>query len=161
MTIQPGQTLPEAKLKLVTAEGPEDVSTGAFFKGRKVVLFGLPGAFTPTCSNNHLPGYLENLDAILAKGIDAVAVVAVNDHHVMKAWARANQAIGKIGFLADGNAEFTRAAGLDIDISAGGMGVRCRRFSALVDDGVVKSLNFEQAPGGAVQTGAAAMLEQL
>lgn len=161
MTIQPGQPLPAANLKLVTADAPSNVTAGDYFKGRKVVLFGLPGAFTPTCSNNHLPGYLENLDAIKAHGIDAVAVVAVNDHHVMKAWAKASQGLGKIDFLADGNAEFAKAAGLDIDISAGGMGLRCRRFSALVEDGVVKTLNFEEAPGSAVLTGAAAMLEQL
>lgn len=161
MTIKPGQTLPAATLKLVTADTPSDVATGDYFKGRKIVLFGLPGAFTPTCSNNHLPGYLENLDAILARGVDAVTVVAVNDHHVMKAWAKSSQGLGRIDFLADGNAEFAKAAGLDIDLSVAGMGVRCRRFSALVEDGVVKTLNFEQAPGSAVLTGAATMLEQL
>ena len=111
------------------------------FAGRKVVLFGLPGAFTPTCSMNHLPGFLENRDVILSKGVDEIAVVAVNDHHVMKAWSEATGGKGKILFLADGAAKFTKAIGMDADM--GPMGLRSKRFSMIVEDGVVRQLNVE------------------
>ena len=161
MSIQPGQRLPAATFKLVTSEGPENVTTDGYFKGRKIVLFGLPGAFTPTCSNNHLPGFLENLDAFKARGIDAIAVAAVNDHHVMKAWAKASGGLGRIDFLADGNAEFAKAAGLDQDLAVAGMGVRSKRFSMLVDDGKVSILNLEEVAGQAVTSGAAHLLTQL
>src|SRR5690554_6423364 len=118
MTIAVGEKLPDAKFKTMTADGAKDLSTADIFAGKKVVLFGVPGAFTPTCSNNHLPGYLENLDAILAKGVDTVAVVAVNDAFVMGAWARFSGAEGKILHLADGSAQFAKAAGLEFDLSA-------------------------------------------
>jgi peroxiredoxin len=161
MTIAPGDKLPDATLKTMTADGAANVATGDFFAGRKVVLFGVPGAFTPTCSMNHLPGFLENHDAILARGADAIAVVAVNDHHVMNAWSKATNAEGKITFLADGSAELAKATGLDADMSKGGMGTRFRRFSMIVDDGVVTTLNIEEAPGKAEISGAARILEQL
>jgi glutaredoxin/glutathione-dependent peroxiredoxin len=125
------------------------------------VLFGVPGAFTPTCSNNHLPGYIENCDAILAKGVDQIAVVSVNDHHVMSAWARFSGGEGKILFLADGNGAFAKAIGLDADMSPAGMGTRVKRFSMIVDDGVVTTLNLEELPGKAINSGAARILEQL
>lgn len=160
MTISAGDKLPEATLKIVTADGPKEVGTGSYFGGRKVVLFGVPGAFTPTCSNNHLPGYLENRDAILRKGVDAIAVVAVNDPHVMSAWARFSGGEGRIDYLADGNGDFARAMGLDADMSKGGMGTRVRRFSMIVDDGVVTALNVEDKPG-VEATGAARILELL
>ena len=161
MTIAVGQKLPDATFKTVTPDGAEDVTTSELFAGKKVVLFGVPGAFTPTCSNNHLPGYLENHDAILAKGVDSIAVVSVNDQHVMTAWARFTGGEGKIQFLADGNGTFAKATGLDMDLSAGGLGVRSKRFSMIVEDGVVKELNIEDSPGKAVESGAARILEQL
>lgn len=161
MTIAVGDKLPAATFKEKTADGPVEVSTDDIFKGKRVVLFAVPGAFTPTCSLNHLPGYLDNRDAILAKGVDDIAVVAVNDWHVMGAWAQASGGMGKIHFLADWDASFAKALGLDIDLSGGGLGVRSKRYSMLVEDGVVKSLNIEENPGQATVSAAAAMLEQL
>lgn len=159
--IAEGEKLPEATLKLVTEDGSKDVTTTEFFGGRKVVLFGVPGAFTPTCSNNHLPGFIENYDAILARGVDAIAVVSINDQWVMKAWARFSGGEGKIAFLADGNGTFVRAAGLDANMEAAGFGTRSKRFSMIVDDGVVKKVNVEQARGQVIDSGAARILEQL
>ena len=161
MTIKIGDKLPDATFKTMTADGSKVLSTGDIFSGKKVVLFGVPGAFTPTCSNNHLPGYLENHDAILARGVDTIAVLSVNDQFVMQAWARFTGGEGKILFLADGSADFVKAAGLDMDMSAGGMGVRSKRFSMIVEDGTVTALNVEDAPGQAVASGAATLLEQL
>ncbi|MFB9950308.1 peroxiredoxin [Rhizobium puerariae] len=161
MTIAVGDRLPSAKFKEKTADGPVETSTEQLFTGRKVVLFAVPGAFTPTCTLNHLPGYLENRDAILAKGVDDIAVLAVNDWHVMGAWGQQTGGLGKIHFLADWDGAFTRALGLHVDLSAGGLGVRSKRYSMLVEDGVVKSLNIEESPGQATVSGAAAMLEQL
>ncbi|PWJ85415.1 peroxiredoxin [Pseudaminobacter salicylatoxidans] len=161
MTISVGDKLPETTFKTVTADGANSQTTADIFAGKKVVLFGVPGAFTPTCSNNHLPGYLENHDAITARGVDTIAVVAVNDQFVMGAWARHTGAEGKILFLADGNGDFVRAAGLDIDLSGGGLGTRSKRFSAIVEDGKVTALNIEDSPGQAVESGAAKLLEQL
>ncbi|SMH41391.1 peroxiredoxin [Mesorhizobium australicum] len=161
MTIAPGEKLPDATLKTMTDDGAANVSTGDFFAGKKVVLFGVPGAFTPTCSMNHLPGFLENHDAILAKGADAIAVVSVNDVFVMNAWSKSAGNDGKITFLADGSADFAKAAGLDNDLSKAGMGTRYKRFSMIVDDGVVKTLNIEETPGKAEISGAARILEQL
>src|SRR6478752_1399500 len=126
MTISVGDKLPEATFKTMTADGAKDITTAEVFGGKKIVLFGVPGAFTPTCNNNHLPGYLENHDAILAKGIDGIAVVAVNDVHVMGAWQRFTGGEGKILFLADGNGDFAKAVGLDADYSGGGMGMRSK-----------------------------------
>jgi peroxiredoxin len=125
-----------------------------------VVLFGVPGAFTPTCSNNHLPGYLENFDAIKARGVDTIAVVATNDAFVMGAWARFTGGEGKILFLADGSGDFARAAGLDVDLSQHGMGLRNKRFSLIADDGVVTAINVESKPG-VNESGAAHILGQL
>ena len=161
MTIAVGETLPDVTFKTRTEDGVKDATTADVFGGRKVVLFGVPGAFTPTCSNNHLPGYLENHDAILARGVDTIAVVAVNDVHVMTAWARFTGGEGKILFLADGSGDFVKAVGLDTDLSANGLGLRSRRFSMIVEDKVVKTLNIEETPGKAVTSGAAAILEQL
>ncbi len=161
MSISIGDKLPTAKFKTPTADGPAEISSDDLFKGKKVVLFAVPGAFTPTCSMNHLPGFLENRDAILAKGIDDIAVVSVNDVHVMRAWSEATGGKDKIRFLADGNAEFAKAIGLDMDLTAGGLGVRSKRYSMIVDDGVVKTLNIEDTPGKAVESGAAKLMEQL
>ncbi|MBH0238170.1 peroxiredoxin [Methylobrevis albus] len=161
MTIAVGDTLPDAKFKISTADGPAEVTTADVFAGKKVVLFAVPGAFTPTCHMNHLPGFLENADAFKAKGVDTIACVAVNDVFVMKAWAAATGADGKITFLADGSADFAKATGLDIDLSGGGLGLRSKRYAMIVDDGVVTSLDIEEAPGKATVSGAAAVLEKL
>jgi peroxiredoxin len=161
MTIKVGDRIPDAKLKTMTEDGARDLATADIFGGKRVVLFGVPGAFTPTCSNNHLPGYLENHDAIIAKGVDTIAVVAVNDHHVMGAWQTFTGGAGKILYLADGNGDFIRAMGLDADFSGGGLGMRSKRFSMIVEDGTVKALNIEDAPGKAVASGAATLMEQL
>lgn len=160
MTIAVGQPLPDATFKVKTAEGTTNPSTAELFGGKKAVLVGLPGAFTPTCSGNHVPGYLDNADALKRRGVDMIAVVAVNDHHVMEAWGKALGAGDRIVFLADGNATFTKAVGLDLDMSPGGMGVRAKRFSMLLDNGVVAALNIEDKPGVDV-SGAAHMLEIL
>ncbi|MBN9431291.1 MAG: peroxiredoxin [Bosea sp.] len=157
MTISVGERLPDAVFRIKTADGVVEKSTADIFAGRKVVLFAVPGAFTPTCHANHLPGYLEQADAIRAKGVDEIAVVAVNDHHVMGAWEKATGADGKILFLADGAGLFTRAVGLDIDLGAAGLGLRSKRYAMIVEDGVVKALNVEEAPGVSV-SGAAAIL---
>ncbi|PKA40175.1 peroxiredoxin [Rhizobium sullae] len=161
MTIAIGDKLPAATFKEKTADGPVEISTEQLFKGKRIVLFAVPGAFTPTCSLNHLPGYLENRDSILAKGVDDIAVLSVNDWHVMGAWAEQSGGMGKIHFLADWDAGFTKALGLEADLSAGGLGVRSKRYSMLVEDGVVKSLNVEESPGQATVSGAATMMEQL
>lgn len=161
MTISVGDKLPAATFKEKTPDGPAEITTQELFAGKKVVLFAVPGAFTPTCSLNHLPGYLENRDAILARGVDDIAVVAVNDLHVMGAWATASGGMGKIHFLSDWDAAFTKAVGMDVDLSAGTLGLRSKRYSMLVEDGVVKTLNVEESPGQATVSAAAAMLDQL
>lgn len=161
MTIKVGDKLPNATFKVKTSDGVKDVTTDEVFKGKKVVLFAVPGAFTPTCTLNHLPGFLDNFDAIKAKGVDTVAVTAVNDVFVMNAWANSTGAQDKLTFLADGSAQFAKAAGLDIDFTGGGMGVRSKRYSAVIEDGVVKVLNIEEQPSQAVTSAASALLEQL
>lgn len=161
MTIAIGDKLPQATFKEKTADGPVEITTDALFSGKKVVLFAVPGAFTPTCTLNHLPGYLENRDALKERGVDDIAVVSVNDWHVMGAWAQHSGGMGKIHFLADWDASFTKALGLDMDLSAGALGLRSKRYSMLVEDGVVKSLNIEENPGQATVSSAATMIEQL
>ncbi len=161
MTISVGDKLPEATLKTMTADGAKELTTADIFAGKKVVLFGVPGAFTPTCNNNHLPGYLENNDAIRARGVDTIAVVAVNDPFVMGAWEKFTGGEGKIVYLADGSGTFVKALGLDIDLSGAGMGLRSKRFSMIVDDGKVTALNIEPVPSKADETTAAKILEQL
>jgi peroxiredoxin len=145
MTIKVGERIPSATLQRKTADGIQSVSTDEFFKGRKVVLFAVPGAFTPTCSAKHLPGFVKNADAIRGKGIDEVACVAVNDAFVMDAWGRDQHADGKVTMLADGSAKFARALGLDLDLMERGLGVRSQRYAMVVEDGVVKLLNVEEA----------------
>lgn len=146
MSIQVGQRVPAGTLTRMSESGPAPISTDDVFKGKKVVLFAVPGAFTPTCSNKHLPGYLKQHEAFKAKGVDTVACVAVNDVFVMDAWGKAHGAGDKVLLLADGNADWARALGLEADFSKFGMGVRSKRFSMIVEDGVVKELNVE-APG--------------
>jgi peroxiredoxin len=142
-TIQPGDTIPDVKLK--TADG-KDLFTTDLCRGKKVVLFAVPGAFTPTCSDHHLPGFVLRADEIKAKGVDTIACVAVNDHFVMQAWGNARGTGDQVLMLADGNGDFARAMGMEADISAFGLGKRSRRYAALLEDGVVKALQVDQ-PG--------------
>ena len=162
--IKPGDALPDATLTESTEFGeacpiaPAKVSAATAAAGKKIVIFGLPGAYTPTCSAKHVPGYLDKLDALKAKGVDEVWCVSVNDGYVMAAWGRDQKGIGKIRFLGDGSGEFAKKLGLDTEIP--GMGIRMRRFSMLVDGGVVKRVNVEE-PGKFEASSAEAMLNQL
>lgn len=159
MTISVGDKLPDVTLVKPTADGPEKIQSGDFFKGRKVALFSVPGAFTPTCSARHLPGYVEKADDLKAKGVDEIACTAVNDAFVLSAWQGANDA-ASVTMLADGNADFAQAIGLTMDGSGFGMGQRGQRYSMIVEDGVVKELNVEQ-PGDFSVSSAEHMLGQL
>lgn len=161
MTINVGDKLPSATLRQVTAEGPKEVSTDEFFRGKKVVLFAVPGAFTPACSQRHLPGFVEKAAEIKAKGIDEIACVAVNDPAVMGAWGKDQKTADKVTMLADGSGDFARALGLELDLTKGGLGVRSKRYSMLLDNGVVKSLNVEQQPGQVDTSSAEAILKAL
>lgn len=161
MTIKVGDQLPAVTFRVATEDGPVPKSTDEIFKNKKVVLFAVPGAFTPTCHKNHLPSFIARADEFFAKGITTIAVTAVNDPFVLAAWEKASNAGGKIVFLSDGNAEFAKALGLDFDASAAGLGVRSKRYSMIVEDGVVKTLNIEETPGKADVSSAAAMLAQL
>lgn len=159
MPIKVGDRLPEAKFRVMGPEGPAWKTTGEVFKGKKVALFAVPGAYTGTCSKQHLPSVTQNVDALKAKGIDTVAVTGVNDISVMDAWKKASNA-DKIEFLADGNGEFAKAIDLTLDLSGAGMGMRSKRYSMLVEDGVVKKLNVEE-PGKFEVSGGDALLKQL
>lgn len=160
MTIKIGDRLPDVKLRGMKDGKPSDISTGELTRGRKVALFAVPGAFTPTCSVKHLPGYKQKAAELRAKGVDAIACVSVNDVFVMNAWGKDQQVGDDVIMLADGNAEFTRAVGLELDGSGFGMGQRSQRYSMILDDGVVKALNVEQ--GGEFKVSAADyMLGQL
>jgi peroxiredoxin len=161
MAVKVGDRLPEAKFRVMGAEGPAWKTTEEMFKGKKVVLFAVPGAFTPTCSNNHLPGFLKNADALKAKGVDAIAVTGVNDVFVMEAWKKSTGASGKIEFLADGNGEFAKALDMTLDGSGNGLGTRSKRYAMLVEDGVVKKLNVEEAPGKAEMSSAESLLKAM
>lgn len=161
MALSVGDSLPSATFKEKLEDGMADVSGDEIFKGKKIVVFAVPGAFTPTCHLNHLPGYLEHRDAILAKGVDEIAVVSVNDAFVMGAWADATGGQGKLRYLCDWDASFTKAIGMEMDLSAGTLGIRSKRYSMIVDDGKVTALNVEDSPGEAVTSGAAALVEQL
>ncbi|WP_342359208.1 peroxiredoxin [Terrarubrum flagellatum] len=161
MPIAVGDSLPQANFRVMTADGPAVKTTDDVFKGRRVVLFAVPGAFTPTCHKNHLPGYLTHYDAIKAKGVDAIAVTGVNDVFVMNAWSEATGGKGKIEFLADGNGDFAKSIGLVMDGSGFGLGVRSQRYSMLVEDGVVKAVHVEDTAGKADVSGAEAMLNAL
>ncbi|GIX33519.1 MAG: peroxiredoxin [Lysobacterales bacterium] len=159
MPIQIGERIPEATLKRL-GDGIQDIRTSEIFSGKKVVLFAVPGAFTPTCSARHLPGYVEHFEALRAKGIDTVACMAVNDPFVMDAWAKQQHVPEGLLMLSDGNAEFTRKLGLELDASAFGMGVRSQRFALVADDGVVTHL-FVEAPGEFRVSAAENVLEAL
>jgi glutaredoxin/glutathione-dependent peroxiredoxin len=161
MTIKIGDKLPEAKFRVMGAEGPAWKTTDDVFKGKKVALFAVPGAFTPTCNNLHMPSFVNNADAIKKKGVDTIAVTGVNDVFVMEAWKKSSNAAGKVDFLADGNGEFAKAIGMDFDASGNGLGVRSKRYSMLVEDGKVTKLNIEDAPGKCDISGGQTLLGQL
>jgi glutaredoxin/glutathione-dependent peroxiredoxin len=161
MSIQVGDRLPQATFRVMTPDGPAARTTDDVFKGRKVVLVAVPGAFTPTCHRNHLPGYIEKAQEIRRKGIDAIAVTAVNDVFVLDAWAKSSGAGEGIEFLADGNGDFARAVGLTMDGAGFGLGTRSQRYAMVVDDGVVTAMNVEDAPSKAEVSGADNLLKGL
>ena len=160
MTVKVGDRMPAGTFKTMTKDGPQNVTTDQLFAGKKVVLFSVPGAFTPTCDAKHLPGFVEKAGDLKTKGVDTVACMAVNDVFVMKAWGEQSKAAGKVEMLADGNGEYARALGLELDASKFGMGTRSKRFSMVVDDGVVKTLNIEP-PGEFGVSSAESALKQL
>ncbi len=160
MTIRVGDTVPAVSVATMGPDGLAELSTDDIFKGKKVAIFGLPGAFTPTCSAKHLPGFVDNAEAIKAKGVDAIVCLAVNDAFVMGAWGKDQDVGDKVMMVADGSARFTKAAGLELDLTERGLGVRCQRFSMIVDDGVVKSLHIDPA-GTFEKTSAETLLEEL
>jgi peroxiredoxin len=161
MAIKVGDRLPAAKFTVMTPDGPAPKTTDEIFKGKKVVLFAVPGAFTPTCHNNHLPGFVKNADAIKAKGVDSIAVTGVNDVFVMNAWQKVSCPDGAIEFLADGSAEFAKAIELVVDLGTRGLGTRSQRYCMVVEDGVVKSLAVEDVPGKADASSAESLLKVL
>jgi peroxiredoxin len=161
MTIQVGDKIPAATFRYTGADGPKEITSDELFRGKRVVLFAVPGAFTPACSQRHLPGYVDNAAALKAKGIDTIACVAVNDQAVMGAWGKAQNVGDKIVMLADGSGDFARTIGLDIDLGRVGLGVRSKRYSMLVEDGTVKSLSVEDVPSQVDKSSAEAMLKAL
>ena len=161
MAITAGSPLPHAKFKIMTETGPAEISTDELFKGKKAVLFAVPGAFTPTCTNSHLPGFLHHAADLKAKGVDVIACTSVNDVFVMDAWSKASGAKGTITFLADGNGDFAKAVGLELDGAPIGFGIRSKRYAMLLDDGVVKKLHVEDTPGTAIESSAEKLLSDL
>ena len=160
MAIKEGDKIPSVTLRHLTAEGVQAVPSDEFFAGKKVIVFGLPGAYTRTCSSRHLPGYVANAAALKAKGVDAIACLSVNDAFVMSAWGKEHHAGDKVVMLGDGSAEFTKAIGLELDRVKEGMGIRSQRYAMLIDSGVVKKLHVEK-PGEYGVSSAEAMLEAL
>jgi peroxiredoxin len=160
MPIQVGEKIPTVTLTRIGEKGPEPISTDELFAGKKVVLFAVPGAFTPTCSAKHLPSFVEHADALKAKGVDEIVCASVNDIFVMQAWGQNQQADGKVIMLADGDAMLTKALGLELDLTGKGLGLRSQRYSMLVEDGVVKSVNVDPA-GSYEKSSAEEMLRQL
>jgi peroxiredoxin len=160
MTIQVGDKVPAATLKYLSPEGPKEITTDELFSGKKVAVFAVPGAFTPTCSQRHLPGYVDRAADIKAKGVDTIACLAVNDAFVMGAWGKDQKTEGKVMMLADGSGDFTKAVGLELDLTKGGLGMRSQRYSMLVDNGVVKALHVEK-PGQFEVSSAEAMIKAL
>jgi peroxiredoxin len=161
MAIKIGDKLPDVSLRRLGDGGIEELGTDALTKGKKIVLFAVPGAFTPTCSEQHLPGFLQHADAIKAKGVDMIACVSVNDPFVMSEWSKATKSAGKIDILSDGNAEFTKAIGMELDASGFGLGIRSQRYAMVVEDGVVRMLLVEEVPTQAETSSANAILAAL
>ncbi|MEM7215131.1 MAG: peroxiredoxin [Pseudomonadota bacterium] len=161
MTIAVGAKLPDATFYHIGEDGPTTTTTSDVAAGKKLVLFAVPGAFTPTCHKNHLPGFVEQAEALKEKGVDEIAVVSVNDVFVMDAWADISGAQGKITFLSDPNADFAKALGLELDLTERGLGMRSKRYAMIVDDGTVTTLNLEDNPGQAVDSSAEKLLESL
>jgi peroxiredoxin len=161
MTIKVGDKLPDTKFRVMTAEGPAAKDTSEIFKGKKVALFAVPGAFTGTCHKMHMPSITLNANAMKAKGVDTIAVTAVNDIFVLDAWKQQTDAKDQVVFLADGSADFAKAIGLEFDLSGNGMGLRSKRYSMLIEDGVVKQLNLETKPGTVEESGGEKLLSQL
>ena len=161
MAIQVGDRIPEAKLRTMSADGPQEVNTADLLSKRKVVLFAVPGAFTPTCHLRHLPTFVQQAEALKQKGVDTIACLAVNDVFVLDAWAKSTGAQGRIVFLSDGNAEFTRKLGMELDASGAGLGTRSKRYAMVVDNGVVKALHVEPQAGQALETTADKILADL
>ena len=161
MAIAIGSALPHAKFKVMSATGPSEISSEELFKGKKAVLFAVPGAFSPTCHGMHLPGFLRHAEDFKAKGVELIACTSVNDVFVMDAWAKASGAEGKIIFLADGNGDFAKEIGLELDGAPIGFGIRSKRYAMLLDDGVVKALHVEDKPGAAVESSAERLLRDL
>jgi peroxiredoxin len=161
MSIKPGDPIPKATFTVMTADGPQLRTSDQVFKGRKVILVGVPGAFTPTCTSVHLPGFRDKAQEFKNKGIDEIAVTSVNDVFVMDAWAKNSGASDKVSFLADGNGDFAKALGLTLDLTERGLGIRSQRYAMLVDDGVVIKLNLEPVPSKAEASSAEALLAQL
>jgi peroxiredoxin (alkyl hydroperoxide reductase subunit C) len=160
MAVKEGDKVPSGTFKMMTADGPKDVTTDELFKGKTVALFSVPGAFTPTCSAKHLPGFVQNAAALKAKGVDTIACTAANDVFVMNAWSKDQGCGDKVMMLADGSADFAKSLGLELDLTARGMGMRAQRYSMVVKDGVVAKLNVE-APGAFEVSSAEHMLSQL
>lgn len=159
--LKEGDTVPDVTIKQATNQGPVDVSLREYCAGRKIIIFALPGAFTRTCSDFHLPGYLDNAQALKDKGVSAIACLAPNDHYVMAAWGK-KQVVGDlVDMFADGNLEFTRAAGMSLDLSAGGLGERTQRYAIVVDNGVITHLGLESSAGEATVSSAEAVLKAL
>ncbi len=161
MALSVGDTIPNVKLMTLTAEGLKPVQSGELLGTGKVVLFGVPGAFTPTCSDHHLPGFVMQADEILAKGVDRIACISVNDPFVMNAWGNAQNTGDKVLMLSDGNGEFTAAAGLDLDLAGIGLGTRSKRYAAILQDGVVQELFVEPNPGAVDVSGSEKVLKAL
>ena len=153
MAVNVGDSIPDVTLAVMGESGPEQISTGDLFGGKKVVAFAVPGAFTPTCSARHLPGFVDNADAIKAKGVDSIVCLSVNDAFVMDAWGKDRNVGDKVAMVADGSGALAKALGLELDLTDRGLGVRSRRYSMVVDDGVVSALNLEE--GGAYEVSSA------
>jgi peroxiredoxin len=161
MTIKVGDRIPSVKLKYMGASGPTEITTDDLFKGKKAVLFGLPGAFTPTCSAKHVPGFMQHADELHKKGVATIGCISVNDAFVMGAWGKDQGTGDKVMMLADGSADFTKAVGLDQDLSAAGLGIRSKRYAMIIDNGVVQWMGVEEAPGKLEASSAENVLKHL
>ena len=161
MAIEKGARVPDGTLVKVTGDGPDKVSAAEFFGGRTVVLFGVPGAFTPTCHNKHMPPFVAKSEELKAKGVAEIAAISVNDHFVMDEWRKSSDTMGRVTFLADGNGDYTRALGMELDATGAGLGMRSKRYVALVEDGTVTFLGMEDSPGDVTESGVDTVLAAL